>query len=99
MPRLPQNLQKAFKSQTFWRSARSNSRLCVPLRFGEAAKSIPQVTRDLAPHIAWREITAMRDKLIHHYFGVDTEIVWETTLQDVPTLIVELQALLARLRA
>lgn len=66
---------------------------------GEAAKTVPQSVRDLAPQIAWRQITAMRDKLIHHYFGVDTEIVWESATKDVPVLISELEQLLITLRA
>ena len=65
---------------------------------GEAAKMIPSETRELAPSIPWKEITAMRDKLIHHYFGVDLEILWETASKDVPALISELEKLLARLK-
>lgn len=65
---------------------------------GEAAKAIPRETRDLAPEIPWKQITAMRDKLIHHYFGVDVEIVWGSATDDVPTLIRQLAALLKKLR-
>jgi uncharacterized protein with HEPN domain len=65
---------------------------------GEAAKAIGPETRDLAPEIPWRLITAMRDKLIHHYFGVDREIVWATVMDDIPALISELERLLSRLR-
>lgn len=62
---------------------------------GEAAKSIRQPVRDMAPGIPWRQITAMRDKLIHHYFGVDVEIVWESAAQDVPALKRELEVLIS----
>ena len=42
---------------------------------GEATKKIPVDIRDSYPKIPWQEITGMRDKLIHEYFGVDLEIV------------------------
>ena len=64
---------------------------------GEAAKMVPLETRALAPNIPWKQITAMRDKLIHHYFGVDIEIVWTSVREDVPQLVNELTELLSRL--
>lgn len=50
---------------------------------GEAAKSIPPDIRDLNSDIPWRQITGMRDKLIHDYFGVDIEVVWKTAKEDI----------------
>lgn len=66
---------------------------------GEAAKAVPAAVRDMSPSIPWKQITAMRDKLIHHYFGVDVEIVWESATQDMPSLIKELEILIAKLKA
>lgn len=43
---------------------------------GEAARRISLATKDRAPHIPWKSIAGMRDKLIHEYFGVNLEIVW-----------------------
>ncbi|MDD2798708.1 MAG: DUF86 domain-containing protein [Bacteroidales bacterium] len=44
---------------------------------GEASKKIPDEIRLLYPEMEWKAMAGMRDKLIHHYFGVDYELVWD----------------------
>jgi uncharacterized protein with HEPN domain len=53
---------------------------------GEAVKYIPQELRDRYPQTPWKGFTGIRDKLIHGYFRVDLEIVWDTVQQDLPIL-------------
>ena len=60
---------------------------------GEALKHVPSELRQKFSDIPWRDITGMRDILVHEYFGVDHETVWETVKTDIPSikpLLVEL---------
>ena len=54
---------------------------------GEAAKNVPVQLRKRYPSIPSRVVAGMRDKLIHGYFGVDLERVWETVRDDLPPLV------------
>ena len=53
---------------------------------GEAVKKIPKNVREKYPEIPWKEIGGMRDKLIHEYFGVDIETIWDTIHGDLTPL-------------
>jgi uncharacterized protein with HEPN domain len=61
---------------------------------GEATKQLSKETRENNSHIHWRDIAGMRDKLTHHYFGVDMEEVWLTAQDDLPTLKREVEMIL-----
>jgi uncharacterized protein with HEPN domain len=61
---------------------------------GEAAKQIPNAIRQKYDHIPWRAISGMRDRLIHAYFGVDYEIVWDAVINKVPELQQEIERIL-----
>lgn len=50
---------------------------------GEAVKKMPQDIKDKHPEIPWREISGMRDILIHEYFGVMLDRVWNTIKKDL----------------
>jgi uncharacterized protein with HEPN domain len=53
---------------------------------GEATKSLSKDLREEYPQIPWRDIAGMRDRLIHHYFGINLEDVWHTVKVDIPAL-------------
>jgi uncharacterized protein with HEPN domain len=63
---------------------------------GEAVKRLPQEIRGEQPQIDWRAISGMRDHLIHGYFDVDYEIVWDVVKNKVPELAAALQTMLRR---
>lgn len=60
---------------------------------GEAATRIPASVRESAPHIQWRQIIAMRNRLIHGYLGIDNDTLWSIIQDDTPSLLDELLAL------
>jgi uncharacterized protein with HEPN domain len=62
---------------------------------GEAAARIPPEVRLAHPEIAWREIVAMRNQLIHGYLGVDLDVVWDVVQVELPLLITQLEVVLA----
>lgn len=64
---------------------------------GEAAKQIPLTLREQYPAIPWKGVTGMRDKLIHAYFGVKSDVLWDTTQQDLKHLKPVIQAMLQSL--
>jgi uncharacterized protein with HEPN domain len=65
---------------------------------GEAAKNVSEGTRALAD-IPWREISGTRDRLAHGYFDVNLDIVWDILTLDLPSVLPELEVLLARLES
>jgi len=60
---------------------------------GEAATHIPDAVRQANPNIPWRQIIATRNRLIHGYLGIDNDTLWSIIKDDLPALLVRLQAL------
>lgn len=53
---------------------------------GEASKRIPKEVQNSYTDIPWRFMAGMRDKLIHGYFGIDINVVWNTATEDILNL-------------
>ena len=53
---------------------------------GEAARHIPKVARRRYPEIPWEKAVAMRNVVIHEYFGVNLKVIWRTVHEDLPSL-------------
>ncbi|CAN5796749.1 DUF86 domain-containing protein [soil metagenome] len=66
---------------------------------GEAAKHVTGETRRRDPQIPWQQIAGTRDRLIHGYFDVNLDIVWQIVTHDLPPLIQALDRLLPPDRA
>ena len=60
---------------------------------GEAASRLSAETKERHPDIPWREITGMRNRLVHVYFDIDLRLVWETVDSDLPVLVAQLEPL------
>lgn len=61
---------------------------------GEAAKNVSLQLKQQHPDVPWKEMSGMRDVLIHEYFGVDLEQVWETATTDVPKVAKQIRVIL-----
>ena len=61
---------------------------------GEAASKVTSETQDASPGVPWASIVGMRNRLIHGYFDIDSDVVWKTVTDEVPVLRRSLQALL-----
>ncbi|MBU0459608.1 MAG: DUF86 domain-containing protein [Nanoarchaeota archaeon] len=61
---------------------------------GEATKNLPASFRKKYHSVPWNDIAGMRDKLIHHYFGVDLNKAWNVVKDDLPKLKKEIKKIL-----
>ena len=53
---------------------------------GEAARQLPEEFTRRNPQIEWRKIAGLRNRIVHAYFGLDLEIIWQIIRSDLPTL-------------
>jgi uncharacterized protein with HEPN domain len=53
---------------------------------GKAVKKLPPEVKERLPEAPWKDISGMRDKLIHEHFGADQRTIWDTVEKDIPAL-------------
>ena len=58
---------------------------------GEAASRVTEECKTENDNIPWNDISGMRNRLIHGYFDINLDIVWETVKEDLPALLIELE--------
>lgn len=81
---------------SFFRDRRTQDAVVRNLEIvGEAAKHLSSKAKEGAPHVPWKVISGMRDKLIHEYFGVNLEIVWQVVEKELPLLRRQIDHLLS----
>jgi uncharacterized protein with HEPN domain len=61
---------------------------------GEAVKQLPNGIKEQHSHLEWRAMAGMRDRLIHGYFGVDYDLVWDVVINKIPVLQREVEHIL-----
>ena len=62
---------------------------------GEATKQLPPALLERYPAVPWRQVTRMRDRLIHGYFSVSDRVVWDTVQSGIPVLATTVERMLA----
>jgi uncharacterized protein with HEPN domain len=58
---------------------------------GEAANEMSEETKARFPDFPWQKVIAMRHKLIHHYYDVNLEVLWQTAKSDIPSILPQLE--------
>jgi uncharacterized protein with HEPN domain len=66
---------------------------------GEAARGLSQSIRDRHPEVPWPEIVALRNILVHEYFGLNMHQVWTMTQKDLPELEEQVQRIRSEIAA
>ena len=93
-----ENYLQGFDENAFRQDEKTLSAVVWQLAvIGEAVANLTNELRDENPQIAWNKISGTRNHLIHGYFSIDFDIVWDTTRNDLPTLKKQIEEILENL--
>jgi uncharacterized protein with HEPN domain len=82
-----ENFTKNIEKEDFLENKEKQNALIRSLEImGEAVKNISQNIKTKYKDVPWKEIAGTRDKITHHYFGVDLELIWKVVKENIPTL-------------
>jgi uncharacterized protein with HEPN domain len=70
---------------------------CIEI-IGEASSPLSAKLRESNPQVPWTDIISMRNRIVHAYFDIDTDIVWKTATEDLPYLLPEIEALAEKIK-
>ena len=83
--------------EDFIKNERLTRAVCRSLEIiGEASSKVHPDLKAKYPFVFWREMSDIRNKIIHHYFGVDYDIVWDTVKTNIPTLKEGVEVIIAK---
>ena len=90
-----QNFMEGVSKKSFFENKEKQNAVIRTIEIiGEAVKNIPPSFRTKHPHIEWSKIAGMRDIIIHGYFRVDLNAVWNVVRDDLPSLKEEISSLI-----
>jgi len=85
--------------EEFWRDTKTQDAVIRNIEvIGEAVKNLSNRLKDVYSELPWRDMAGARDKLIHHYFGINYEIVWTIATEELRALKPKIAAILVDIR-
>lgn len=86
---------KGISHTSFLKDKKSQSAVIRELEIiGEASKNIPQEVRDKHKELPWRDMSRMRNKLIHGYFNINLDMLWKTIKERIPEIKSKIEKIL-----